>query len=154
MDNFDVAIIGGGPGGTAAAGVLASHDKKVAIIEDRDWGGACLNRGCVPTKLFLGAITPLSELDSLGRQRVLQGIETVNFPVLKKRVNAFVEASRRKVANSLIDAGVHLYKGHAYCLTPNENPNQGQIRGRHSHPDREHYLRLRVTHIDLPGARS
>lgn len=120
MDNFDVAIIGGGPGGTAAAGVLASHDKKVAIIEDRDWGGACLNRGCVPTKLFLGAITPLSELDSLGRQRVLQGIETVNFPVLKKRVNAFVEASRRKVANSLIDAGVHLYKGHAYCLTPNE----------------------------------
>ena len=48
MDNFDVAIIGGGPGGTAAAGVLASHDKKVAIIEDRDWGGACLNRGCVP----------------------------------------------------------------------------------------------------------
>ena len=66
MDNFDVAIIGGGPGGTAAAGVLASHDKKVAIIEDRDWGGACLNRGCVPTKLFLGAITPLSELDSLG----------------------------------------------------------------------------------------
>lgn len=120
MDNFDVAIIGGGPGGTAAAGVLASHDKKVAIIEDRDWGGACLNRGCVPTKLFLGAITPLSELDSLGRQRVLQGIETVNFPVLKKRVNAFVEASRRKVANSLIDADVHLYKGHAYCLTPNE----------------------------------
>ena len=92
----------------------------MAIIEDRDWGGACLNRGCVPTKLFLGAITPLSELDSLGRQRVLQGIETVNFPVLKKRVNAFVEASRRKVANSLIDAGVHLYKGHAYCLTPNE----------------------------------
>ena len=120
MDNFDVAIIGGGPGGTAAAGVLASHDKKVAIIEDRDWGGACLNRGCVPTKLFLGAITPLSELDSLGRQRVLQGIETVNFPVLKKRVHAFVEASRRKVANSLIDAGVHLYKGPAYCLTPNE----------------------------------
>ncbi|MHB8454289.1 MAG: dihydrolipoyl dehydrogenase family protein [Acidiferrobacterales bacterium] len=47
---FDIAIIGSGPGGYRAAVLAALRGKRVAIIEKHDWGGCCLNRGCVPKK--------------------------------------------------------------------------------------------------------
>lgn len=118
MEKFDVVIIGSGPGGTAAAKILASADKRVAIIEDRDWGGACLNRGCVPTKLLLGAVAPLGVLEGLARRHIVQGSETVNFPALRERVRHFVDASRRALALDFIHRGITLYKGTATCLTP------------------------------------
>ncbi len=49
-DQFDIAIIGSGPGGYRAAVLAALRGKRVAIIEKKDWGGCCLNRGCVPKK--------------------------------------------------------------------------------------------------------
>ncbi len=49
-DKFDVVVIGSGPGGYRAAVLGALRGKKVAIIEKQDWGGCCLNRGCVPKK--------------------------------------------------------------------------------------------------------
>mgnify|MGYP002601434131 CR=1 FL=1 len=51
--HYDVIIIGGGPGGTTAAKELAAGGKKVAIIEDKHWGGTCLNCGCIPTKTLV-----------------------------------------------------------------------------------------------------
>lgn len=49
-DKFDIAVIGSGPGGYRAAVLGALRGQKVAIIEKADWGGCCLNRGCVPKK--------------------------------------------------------------------------------------------------------
>ena len=48
--HYDVIIIGGGPGGTTAAKELAAGGKKVATIEDKHWGGTCLNCGCIPAQ--------------------------------------------------------------------------------------------------------
>jgi dihydrolipoamide dehydrogenase len=50
MKEFDIVIIGSGPGGYRAAVLGALRGKKVAIIEKGIWGGTCLNRGCVPKK--------------------------------------------------------------------------------------------------------
>lgn len=47
---YDLAIIGSGPGGYRAAILAALKGQRVAIIERADWGGCCLNRGCVPKK--------------------------------------------------------------------------------------------------------
>jgi len=49
-EHFDLAIIGSGPGGYRAAILGALRGLSVAIIEKADWGGCCLNRGCVPKK--------------------------------------------------------------------------------------------------------
>ena len=49
-DNYDVTIIGSGPGGYRAAVLAALRGKRTAIIERKTWGGTCLNRGCVPKK--------------------------------------------------------------------------------------------------------
>lgn len=48
--DFDLAVIGSGPGGYRAAVLAALRGLSVAIVEKGDWGGTCLNRGCVPKK--------------------------------------------------------------------------------------------------------
>lgn len=50
MNNFDIIIIGAGPGGYEMAAVAAQNELSVGIVEQADLGGTCLNRGCIPTK--------------------------------------------------------------------------------------------------------
>ncbi|MEO8163585.1 MAG: FAD-dependent oxidoreductase, partial [Ilumatobacteraceae bacterium] len=52
-EQFDLVVIGGGPGGYAAAFYGASAGLNVAMIEKDIIGGTCLNRGCIPAKAFL-----------------------------------------------------------------------------------------------------
>ena len=51
--NFDIAIIGGGPGGYTAAEHAAKAGLQVVLFEKEQLGGTCLNRGCMPTKSLL-----------------------------------------------------------------------------------------------------
>jgi dihydrolipoamide dehydrogenase len=52
-DHFDVVVLGAGPGGYIAAIRAAQLGMKTAIVEERYWGGVCLNVGCIPTKSLL-----------------------------------------------------------------------------------------------------
>jgi len=51
--HYDIAIIGGGPGGYVAAIYAGKKKVKVALIEKGELGGTCLNRGCIPTKTLI-----------------------------------------------------------------------------------------------------
>ena len=51
--NYELTIIGAGPGGYQTALYAANHDVKVTIYEESDLGGTCLNSGCIPTKTLL-----------------------------------------------------------------------------------------------------
>jgi dihydrolipoamide dehydrogenase len=51
--HFDVVVLGAGPGGYVAAIRAAQLGKSVAIIEEKYWGGVCLNVGCIPSKALL-----------------------------------------------------------------------------------------------------
>lgn len=53
MEQFDLVVIGGGPGGYVAAIRAAQLGKKVALVEKEKLGGTCLNWGCIPTKALL-----------------------------------------------------------------------------------------------------
>ncbi|MCW2795942.1 dihydrolipoyl dehydrogenase [Nocardioides sp.] len=53
MTHFDVLVLGAGPGGYVAAIRAAQLGKSVAVIEDKYWGGVCLNVGCIPSKALL-----------------------------------------------------------------------------------------------------
>ena len=50
---YDLAIVGGGPGGYVAAGKAGEAGLKVILFEKRELGGVCLNEGCIPTKTLL-----------------------------------------------------------------------------------------------------
>ena len=52
-DEFDIVVIGGGPAGYVAAIRAAQLGAKVAVVEKNEFGGTCLNKGCIPTKTFL-----------------------------------------------------------------------------------------------------
>lgn len=51
--HYDVVLLGAGPGGYVAAIRAAQLGKSVAIIEEKYWGGVCLNVGCIPSKALL-----------------------------------------------------------------------------------------------------
>ena len=53
--DYDLFVIGAGTGGTAAAQRAAAHGARVAIAEQKDVGGTCTNRGCIPKKLIVYA---------------------------------------------------------------------------------------------------
>ncbi len=53
VPEFDLVVLGGGPGGYAAALYGASAGMRVAIVEEQRLGGTCLNRGCIPAKELL-----------------------------------------------------------------------------------------------------
>ncbi|WP_329192091.1 MULTISPECIES: dihydrolipoyl dehydrogenase [unclassified Streptomyces] len=52
-ERFDVVVLGAGPGGYVAAIRAAQLGKRVAVVEEKYWGGVCLNVGCIPTKALL-----------------------------------------------------------------------------------------------------
>ena len=68
MDEYDVVIIGAGPGGYVAAIRSAQLGKKTAII-DKEWlGGVCLNVGCIPSKALLKNADVAHTLRERGRE--------------------------------------------------------------------------------------
>ena len=55
MNQYDLIVIGAGPGGYVASIRAAQLGMKVAVVERDAVGGTCLNRGCIPTKALLHA---------------------------------------------------------------------------------------------------
>ncbi|KAB7743343.1 dihydrolipoyl dehydrogenase [Nostocoides sp. F2B08] len=53
MSDFDVVVLGAGPGGYVAAIRASQLGLKAAVVEDKYWGGVCLNVGCIPSKALI-----------------------------------------------------------------------------------------------------
>ena len=62
MADYQLIVIGAGPGGYTAALRAAKLGLHTAVIEDRECGGTCLNRGCIPTKALLHSAQVLSTI--------------------------------------------------------------------------------------------
>jgi dihydrolipoamide dehydrogenase len=78
MKNFDVVVLGAGPGGYIAAIRASQLGKKVAIVEMDKMGGVCLNRGCIPTKAVLKSahsVHELQDMKELGINVELKGLD-------------------------------------------------------------------------------
>lgn len=70
--DYDIAVIGGGPGGYVAAIKAAQMGKKTVIFEKEKVGGTCLNVGCIPTKALLRSAQALKEVKEAGKFGVIQ----------------------------------------------------------------------------------
>lgn len=116
----DILVLGGGPAGYSAALEAASLNKKVLLIEKDLLGGTCLNRGCIPTKLFLGASQAIAEIRAQSRLRLGQGDFSLDMRALQKRKATLLGGSRQAMAKTLEAAGVRVIRGLGELLGPNQ----------------------------------
>ncbi|MEK6441000.1 dihydrolipoyl dehydrogenase [Pseudonocardia sp. T1-2H] len=77
MSDFDVVVLGGGPGGYASALYAASAGLTVALVEKEKVGGTCLHRGCIPAKALLHAAEVFRTVSHAGAHgvRLPEGVE-------------------------------------------------------------------------------
>ena len=87
---YDVAIIGGGPGGYAAALYAHNFGLKVALIEKDEVGGTCLLRGCIPAKAWLQAAHVFSVVKKAGEFGVVSSEPSVDWQTALARKNSVV----------------------------------------------------------------
>ena len=78
-EKFDVVVIGAGPGGYVAAIKSAKLGMKTAVIEEREVGGTCLNRGCIPAKAMIHASTLYREIKEADRFGISASDVTYDF---------------------------------------------------------------------------
>lgn len=119
--NYDLIVIGSGPGGypAAAAGVKAGF--KTLLIENRDLGGTCLNRGCIPTKTFCRAAEFAAEFAAFAggaAQAFPTAPAAVDMAQLQLRKEQIVTQLRDNLAFSL--QGVEILHGTASFTGPHE----------------------------------
>lgn len=83
--NYDLIVIGSGPGGYVAAIRAAQLGLKVAVAERAELGGICLNWGCIPTKALLKSASVFQYLQHAAEYGIIASESTVDFPAIIKR---------------------------------------------------------------------
>ncbi|MBE0598944.1 MAG: FAD-dependent oxidoreductase, partial [Desulfuromonadales bacterium] len=85
MTEFDIAVIGGGPGGYVAAIRAAQKGACVCLVERAEVGGTCLNRGCIPTKALYSTALLLQRLRGAAAHGIAVGAETFDYEQAARR---------------------------------------------------------------------
>jgi len=107
----DVVIIGGGPGGYAAALYGAAAGLSVAMVEREKVGGTCLHRGCVPAKEFLETAAVFRTVGSAGEFGITSAQREIDFSVSQARKNTVVDQLFRGLVGLLKGRKVDMLAG-------------------------------------------
>ncbi len=160
---YDLVVIGGGSGGVRAARMSAGFGARVAIVEDRYWGGTCVNVGCVPKKLYYYA-SHFSEAFKDSRGFGWTGGERVfDWETLKGNRRTEIARLNGVYQKILAGANVEIIDGHGRILDPHRVDIDGkrQLSARHiliatggwphipDFPGREHVISSNEV-FDLP----
>ena len=101
-DQFDLVVVGGGPGGYASAFYGASAGLNVALIEKDTLGGTCLNRGCIPAKAFLETAAAHRHVQHAGDFGISATLGETDF--------AIAQARKQKIVDGLVKGLTGLVK--------------------------------------------
>ena len=113
MNKVEVAVIGGGPGGTDCAIRIAQRGKKVAIIEKKYFGGTCTNWGCIPTKAMMTSAHLYGNIIGKGKRLGIKAQAEVDVKSLMKHVKRSIMSSRKGTEFLLNKYGVEIIKDEA-----------------------------------------
>ncbi|MFN0313831.1 MAG: mercuric reductase [Burkholderiales bacterium] len=113
VEHFDTIVIGAGQAGPFLAAKLVAQGRKVVLVEARELGGTCVNRGCTPTK----TLRKSARVAYLARRAAEFGVEVgpvhVNFEVAMQRMQRRVDESRAGLETWLGGlAGLTIVKAH------------------------------------------
>lgn len=110
-ENFDVVIIGGGPGGYAAALYGASAGLNIALIEKNRIGGTCLNVGCIPAKELLETASVRRAIESAAAFGLTTSEPVLDFSVTQTRKQGVIDGLIGGLTGLLKKRKVTVYDG-------------------------------------------
>jgi dihydrolipoamide dehydrogenase len=111
----DIVVLGGGPGGYAAAFYAADLGKKVVMIErDPRLGGVCLNRGCIPSKALLNASHTISAARESEHRGIHFGAPTVDVNKLRAWKDSIIAKLSGGITQLAKGRGVQVIHGRGY----------------------------------------
>ena len=117
--HYDIAIIGGGPGGYVAAIYAGKKKAKVALIEKGELGGTCLNRGCIPTKTLIHGANLLHAIKSAKDFGITVNDINLDWDLLQKKTARVVKTLTKGVEGLLAANNVTVIKGAAKLTDKN-----------------------------------
>lgn len=90
-NDYDVVVIGGGPGGYTAAIRASQLGKKVALIEKSRLGGTCLHQGCIPSKSLLKSAELYATMKRSREYGLIADSVSVDYPLVQQRKRQIIE---------------------------------------------------------------
>ncbi len=113
MKTYDAIVVGAGPGGYECAIRIAQNGLTVALIEEDELGGTCLNRGCIPTKTLLHSADVYVDAKESEMFGVSTGEVTFDYEKIIQRKDAVVKQLTSGIAFLEKSHGVEVIKGKA-----------------------------------------
>ncbi len=119
MEKRDVIVIGGGPAGYVAAIRAAQLGGKVTVVEERNLGGTCVNRGCIPTKFLLHSVDIYQSIKTAEQYGISVADVNLDLPEMQARKNKMISKLISGVKGLLAGNKVEVISGRAK-LTPSK----------------------------------
>lgn len=117
-EKYDLIVIGAGPGGYPAAIQAAKEGLRVAVVENRQLGGTCLNRGCIPTKTLLHSTQMYREL-SPGKPFGISGAGWgLDWELVHDRKDDVLSTLREGIAQTFKKHKITLFQGLGVIQAP------------------------------------
>src|SRR5437879_6828235 len=123
---YDVAILGGGPGGYPAAIKLAQNGKKVALIEALALGGTCLNRGCIPSKALISNAEALHTIKNAKEFCIEAKGADFNFAAMIEQKNGIVNKLKTSLEGLIQANKIDVFQGFGKFMSRSEMKVMGK----------------------------
>ncbi|QAS54255.1 dihydrolipoyl dehydrogenase [Halobacillus litoralis] len=125
---YDLVVLGGGTGGYVAAIRASKLGLKTAIVEERELGGTCLHRGCIPSKALLRSAEVFRQTKEADAFGVSTESPTLNFTKVQERKQSIVDTLHKGVQGLMKKGKVDIYEGFGRILGPSIfSPTAGTI---------------------------
>lgn len=125
-EKYGLVIIGGGPAGYEAALDAAKKGIKTALVEKRELGGTCLNRGCIPTKTLLHSAELFAEMKKSEVFGITAEDPSYHMEKIQSRKNEVLDQLRSGIEMLMKKNKIAIYNGMGTIVNPNEVQIKGQ----------------------------
>lgn len=115
---YDVAILGGGPGGYVAAIRASQLGLKVALVEKEKLGGTCLHKGCIPSKAMLRSAEVFKQTKEAATFGVDVSTPELNFSAVQRRKDGIINQLYNGVQSLMKKGKIDVYEGYGRILGP------------------------------------